>query len=237
MKKLFDVLVLTLAINFIAVACALIWLRQTHRLDSAKVLAIKEIVFPTTAPSTQPSEELSPSTQPTLKLDELLASKVGRSTGEQVEFLQHTFDAQMAQLDRRQRELSDLQRQVDLAKQQLATDRSKLQSDQLQLSDREQQASRLATDKGFKDALDRYNVMPGKQVKQIFMTLDDQTVVNFLQAMEPRPAARVIKEFKSPEEVARIQKILEKMRLAQTQSPNSNATAASASAAPTTPKE
>jgi hypothetical protein len=237
MKKLFDVLILTLAINFIAIASALIWLHQTHRLDRQKVLAIKEIVFPTTAPSTQPTEEQSPTTQPTLRLDELLASKVGRSTSEQVEFLQHTFDAQMAQLDRRQRELSDLQRQVDLAKTQLATDRSKLQGDQQQLSDREQQATKLASDKGFQDALDRYNAMSGKQVKQIFMTLDDQTVVNFLQAMEPRPAARVIKEFKSPEELARIQKILEKMRLAQTPPPGTSATAASASAAPTTPKE
>ena len=61
---------------------------------------------------------------------------------------------------------------------------------QQKVSEREQQATKLATDKGFQDALERYNVMPGKQVKQIFMTLDDQTVVNFLQAMEPRPDTR-----------------------------------------------
>jgi hypothetical protein len=47
------------------------------------------------------------------------------------------------------------------------------------------------------------------------MTLDDATVMNYLQAMEPREAAKVIKEFKSPEETARIQNVLERMRLAQ----------------------
>ena len=57
--------------------------------------------------------------------------------------------------------------------------------------------------------------MPPKQVKQIFATLDDQTVVNFLQAMEPRTAAKIIKEFKTDDEVARMQKVLEKMRQAQ----------------------
>jgi len=163
-----------------------------------------------------------------LKLEELLATKVGRSTEEQVEFLQHSFDVQMAQLDRRQRELKDLQRQVDLARDQAGRDRAALATQQKQLEDREQQSTKLAADKGFQDALDRYNAMPGKQVKQIFMALDDQTVVNFLQAMEPRVAARVIKEFKAPEEVARIQKILERMRLSSA----SDAKSASARAAP-----
>src|SRR5439155_15931204 len=74
---------------------------------------------------------------------------------------------------------------------------------------------RLANDKGFQDSLARYQAMPGKQVKQIFMTLDDDTVMNYLQTMEPRAAARIIKEFKAPDEVQRIQKVLEKMRVAQ----------------------
>src|SRR4051794_35939252 len=185
MKKLFDVIVLLLALNFLALAGGVAYLYQTHRVDRQRAIAIKEILFPpTSAPSstTQPSADPS-TTQPVLKLEELLATKVGRSTAEQVEFLQHSFDVQMAQLDRRQRELKDLQRQVDLAREQAGRDRGTLAAQQKQLQDREQQASKLASDKGFQDALERYNVMPGKQVKQIFMTLDDQTVVSFLQAM------------------------------------------------------
>jgi hypothetical protein len=46
------------------------------------------------------------------------------------------------------------------------------------------------------------------------MTLDEKTAVSFLQAMEPSRAAKILKEFKSPEEVDRAQKFLERMRQA-----------------------
>src|SRR5439155_24195220 len=144
-----------------------------------------------------------------------LARASARTAAEQVEFIQHAFDSQMAQLDRRQRELNDQQRQVDLAKQQMARDRAALLSDQQKLTDQQQQETKLASDKGFQDSLLRYQAMPGKQAKQIFMTLDDQTIMNYLQTMEPRTAARIIKEFKTPEELDRIHKVLERMRLAQ----------------------
>ena len=54
--------------------------------------------------------------------------------------------------------------------------------------------------------------MPGKQVKTIFMSLDEETMRQYLQAMEPRVAAKIMKEFKSQEETARIQKVMEAMR-------------------------
>jgi len=217
MKRLFNVLMLILAINFVAIAGGVGWLVQSKHVDREKFAAIREIVFPkkTDAPATQPAGSESPSTQPILKLEELLARTTGRSASDQVEFIQHAFDAQMAQLDRRARELNDQQRQVDLAKQQMSRDRAALVADQKKLADERQLATRLAGDKGFQDSLLRYQAMPGKQVKQIFMTLDDATVMNYLQAMEPRTAARIIKEFKSPEELDRIHKVLELMRVAQ----------------------
>jgi hypothetical protein len=46
------------------------------------------------------------------------------------------------------------------------------------------------------------------------MTLDDDVVVRYLQAMEPRIAGGILKEFKTPDETSRAQSLLEKMRLA-----------------------
>ena len=87
-----------------------------------KLMAIKEIIYPATSPATtQPVADAT--TQPSLRLEELVARQSGRTAGEQVEFIQHTFDAQMAQLDRREREVRDLERQVELAKQQMTRDR------------------------------------------------------------------------------------------------------------------
>jgi hypothetical protein len=218
-KRLLTVVVVTLALNFLAAAGGIGWLWNQGQLDRGKVKAIKEMVFAKpaeAAPATQPSPE--PSTQPVLQLDELLARAAGRSATEQVEFIQQTFDAKMAMLDRRQRELIDLQRQVELSKQQMSKDRSALDTRDKSLSDREQQATRLATDKGFQDSLALYKSMPPKQVKTIFMGLDDQTLTSYLQAMDPRAASKIIKEFKSPDETTRIQKILEQMRLASASS-------------------
>lgn len=214
MKKLFNVLVFTLAMNFLALAAAVAWLHQTKRLDRDKVLTIREILFPAPVPTTQPATQPAgdPTTQSALRLEELLAKSVGRSATEQVQFIQRAFDTQMSQIERRERELSDLQRQVDLAKEQLTRDRAAIDKQRSELSAREEQTARLASDKGFQHSLQLYNTMPSKQVKSIFMTLDDETVVNYLRAMQPRAAARIVKEFKMPEELARIQNIMEMMR-------------------------
>jgi flagellar motility protein MotE (MotC chaperone) len=217
LKKLLQVIMALLAINFLAVGAGIGWLVHTNMLDKEKIHAIKEIVFPATtqASTTQPSDEASATTKPSDVLQALLAKSSGRTPTEQIETLQRNFDAQMAQLDRRERELADLQRQVDLSKQQMARDRTALDAEKKALDAQKQQTAKLASDKGFQDSLALYNSMQGKQVKQIFMSMSDDEIVQYLQAMEPRAASRIVKEFKSPQELARIQKVMEKMRQAQ----------------------
>lgn len=215
MKKLLTVIMATLALNFLAVAGGVGWLYQNGKLTHDNMMAVKEILFPKpkVEAATQPTAE--PTSQPFMKLEELLAKASGRSSTEQVEFIQHTFDSQMALLDRRQREIVDLQRQVELSKQQMVKDRATLDAEKKSLESREKMAAQLATDKGFQDSLALYNSMPASQVKRVFAGLDDQTVINYLQSMQPRTATKIIKEFQSPEETERIQRIMEKMRLAQ----------------------
>ncbi len=215
MKKIFTVIMLTLAMNFLALAGGVGWLVRSGHVDKAKFKQIREIVFPPPAPAEQ-KESLADeaATRPTVRLDELLAKMSGRPAGEQVELIQQTFDAQMLILDRRQRELMDLEKQVDLAKQKLAADRAAFEKDQAALNSREDESAKLAADKGFQDSLALYTAMPSKQVKTIFMTLDEVTVEHYLDAMDPRDAAKIIKEFKTPDETAFIQQVLERMRLA-----------------------
>jgi Mg/Co/Ni transporter MgtE len=71
------------------------------------------------------------------------------------------------------------------------------------------------SDTGFQEALALYQAMPARQVKTLFMTLDEDVVTRFLHAMQPRTATKIIKEFKAPDEHDRIQKILEKLRQSQ----------------------
>lgn len=213
MKKFGQLLVLMLAMNFLAVAAAVGWLYQSGHLDKQRVGKIKEVVFP---PATQPVAATQPTTgtvDPTrAELDALLARHANLPAGQQAEFIRQAFDSQVAELDRRTRELQDLQSQVDLANTKLVADRAALEADRKKLTDDQEQAKKLATDQGFQDSLNLYNSMPAKQVKSIFMTLNDDAMSQYLRAMDSTTAGKIIKEFKTPDELERVQRILEMMR-------------------------
>jgi hypothetical protein len=215
MKRIWDVLVLTLAVNFLLLAGLVGWMYQGGHLDKNRVAKIKELLFPPPSVPTPVTQPADPTTRPTLQLDELLAKHSSMTAGQQVDFVRQTFDTQMAQLDRRTRELADLKAQIDLANARLVTDRAALDADRKKLTEQQAQAQKLATDQGFQDTLNLYNAMPAKQVKTIFMTLNDDAMLQYMQAMEPRTATKVIKEFKTAEEVDRVQRILELMRKGQ----------------------
>jgi hypothetical protein len=216
MKKLLTVIAWTLALNFLAAVGGIAWLYKTHKLDREKVRQIKELVF---APATQPApptpETRDPSTQPTLRLEQMMAKVSGRSASEQLKFMQSSFDTQMTVLDRRFQDLSDQRKTIEEARARLDKDRAALRAQQDRLNAAEQAQAKLQTDKGFQETLELYSTMPAKQVKTIFLGLSDETMIQYLRAMEPRVATKIIKEFKSAEENERVGKVLEKMRQAQ----------------------
>jgi len=217
MKRLWDVLVLTLAVNFLVLAGGVGYLYKAGRLDRERVAKVKEVLFPpTTAPSegaaTQPSD---PTTQPTLVLETLLAHRASMTAGQQVDFVRQTFDERQAQLGRREEELRNQQRLLDLAQAKAGEDREAFELERKRFRDEQDQARKLATDTGFQTTLAQYAALPAKQVKGIFATLSDDTVRLYLQAMEARAAAKIVKEYKTPEELDRVQKIMEKIRKAE----------------------
>jgi hypothetical protein len=220
MKKLFLVLVLTLALNFLGLAGGVGYLFQSGQLNKAKIKQIKDVVFAPPAPVLGPQPGPAPKQGGDFRnsLTALMSNQTGRSAVDQVEFLRRTFDAQMLELDQRQRQVSDLQTQVDLANQKLAADRAALDKREKDLAAREQEAQRLQDDAGFQSSLALYTAMPVKQVKSIFMTLSEQTVQQYLQAMDTRTAGKIIKEFKSADETAFIQRVLERIRQSQVSS-------------------
>jgi flagellar motility protein MotE (MotC chaperone) len=218
MKKLLTLIAWTLALNFLAAVAGVVFLYNSGKLNHDKVQQIKDLVF---APATQPAEtkpessDRDATTQPTLRLESMLAKVSGRSASEQVEFIQNTFNAQMAILDRRFQDLQNQRRTVDQAKAQADKDREKLAAAQKKFDEAQKAQAKLQTDEGFQATLEIYNTMPPKQVKSIFMTMSDQTMLDYLKAMEPRTVSKITKEFKTPEETERVAKIMEKMRQSQ----------------------
>ena len=97
MKKVWNVFVLTLAINFVAVAGGVAYLYGQGRLDRKRVDAIRLVLYP--PPATQPAAtqplDARNGNEPVLRLGELLEQKSGLSTGEQLSLLQgRSFNAQ-----------------------------------------------------------------------------------------------------------------------------------------------
>ena len=94
MKKLLSTLITLLAINFIAVAAGVGWLYQSGHLDKrAGWRSQKDPFLPPAveAPTSQPASDVpEPASQ---RLAALLARHSGHSAGEQVDFIQPTFDA------------------------------------------------------------------------------------------------------------------------------------------------
>jgi flagellar motility protein MotE (MotC chaperone) len=219
-KKLWNILVLTLAINFLALAGSVGYLYKTKRLDRERVHAIRELLFPPASPAATTQPTTAPSTtQPALKLDELLAAHAGLPAAEQVQLLQRTFDARMAQLDRRQRDVENLHDLVKNAEARLKAERDVFEQQRTALETREQEATRLAADKGFQDALQLYGTMKPKQVKDVFAGLADDVVVRYLRAMQPRQASRIMNEFKTPAELERVKVLMEQVRSAEAAAP------------------
>lgn len=213
MKRIWDLMVLTLAVNFLIAAGAVGWLYKSGHLDKERAGKIKEVVFPPTTrpvPTTQPASDTEDHSH--AQLDALLAKHANLPAGQQAELVRQAFDSQMAELDRRSRELEDLKAQIDLANSKLVADRATLDADRKKLTDQQEQAKRLATDQGFQDSLTLYNTMPAKQAKSIFMTLSDDAMTQYLRAMDSMAAGKIIKEFKTPDELDRVQRILETMR-------------------------
>src|SRR5437588_3652096 len=92
MKKLLTVLMVTLALNFLAAVGGAAYLYSIGALAKEKVTAIKGVLFPATTQAVEEKKDQpEASTQPTYKLEELLTKVSGRPAGEQVEFMQRFF--------------------------------------------------------------------------------------------------------------------------------------------------
>ena len=222
MKRLFNVIVLAMAANFLVAAGGVGWLYKSGHLDKPRLAEVKKVLFP--PPATQPAADVAVAAAPTTRpadaaadevgpnLDAVLAKAVGRPADQQVEVVRQAFDVQSAELDRRRRELVDLQRQLDTGRAEVARDRARIDADRKTFATSVADQGKLAGDKGFQDTLALYQVMPARQVKTIFMSLPEAAVEQYLQAMSPKTAAKITKEFKTPDEADRLQRVLERMR-------------------------
>jgi len=217
MKRIWNVVVLTLAMNFALAAGGVGWLGATGHLTKQRMAEVRRTLFPPPAtrpagPSTRPG--VTADADPTGRLGAILARAAGRPAGDRLEAVREAQDIDLAELDRGQREADDVRRQAELAEAQARADHDAVERDRRAMAAQRAQAAAAETDKGFQDSLALYATLPPRQVKAIFASLPDETMQRYLQAMDPQQAGKIMKEFKSPADVQRLQQVLERIRQA-----------------------
>ena len=108
--------------------------------------------------------------------------------------------------------MNQKQTQLDIVQNKLTEDRTAFETERKTFLDQQAAAQKLASDTGFQTSLERYTMMQPKQVKAAFGLLDDDVVKDYFVAMDPMSLKKIIAEFKTSDEQARLTKIMEKIR-------------------------
>ena len=211
-KKIGSVLVVTLALNCVALLVAAAMLAQKAGLDGEKIAEVRGVLFPEPEPE-EPADSAEEPAEPTAaeQLDALLADASGVEPAE-VGDASAKLDARAADLERALREVADRRRQVEAATRELAGERTAFEAERAAWRRRVERAADAAGDAGFAESLAVYESLPARQVKALFDGLGDAAVLAYLRAMEPRLSAKVLKEMRTPDEQERARRILELMR-------------------------
>lgn len=222
MRTLFTAFILVVLVNAFALGGLVAWLGSTGRLSKQRIIDTVE-VFKTTlqeqealdAEAKAAEQEALAMAEKALRLEQVAGGPVTPEA--RLASIQRVDEKQRALIERQKVEAEALKRQLDV--------QMKMIEDKLAELDTKQQAfdEAVAAQLGemeqedFKEAVAMLEGIPPKQAKAVFQQMlkagEDDQVVSYLSAMQERLAAKVLKEFKLPNEVAQATELIEKLRL------------------------
>jgi hypothetical protein len=221
MRTLFTAFILVLVINVLALGALAGWLGSSGRLSKERLRDAVAVFNNTIEEDAQLAKDAEQAEIEALALAEraLRMEQVagGPVTPEaRLEAIQVVDDKRRALLERQKVEAEALKRQLD-------TQQKLIEQKLAELNEKQQifdQAIATKVEKmqseDFKEAIAMLEGIPPKQAKQVIQKwlgdgLDEQ-VVDYLSAMEERKAAKVLKEFKLPNEVTQAATLIEQLR-------------------------
>jgi chromosome segregation ATPase len=220
MKAAINALVLLMVVHVIAAIGFVGWLAATDRLSKDRLADVRDTFKLTLAAEAEQdaqAEELAKQAQAEADRHARLTGASGLgSAAERLAAEEERNELLLRQLERTRRELEDLQRNLHLARQNMERQRDDLVQAKADLEKRLKEIETRLNDEGFKKAVALYEQLPAKRVKPMFATLMTQgqtdQVVAYLEAMEPRKAAKVLAEFKAEAELGQAVDLTERLR-------------------------
>lgn len=221
MKTIWTILCILLLINALLLGAGVAWLSNSGRLNQDRIDRIRDMLTLTIEQEEKQAQlavELEEQTRQQAmeiaRLESVSDGPVTLADRLQTELQGDELAAQ--RVERMKRDIADLRRQLRLAQELLAKKHQELESQQLAFDDAVQRQTKLQEDKDFQQTVRMYEQLKAKQAKQMFQELVAQgkarQVIDYLAAMQLRKAAAVLKEFKSPDEVAQATDLLQRLR-------------------------
>jgi chromosome segregation ATPase len=209
-----------LMLHLLAAGAGLGWLIATGRVSGERLAQVKE-TFELPVSQEQQQEQKAAELAEAAEAE---AARMARLAGlgeastasERLAEENKRNEILLRQLERTRSEIESLQDNLHLARQRMERQNEQVSKTKQELQQKLTEIENRLNDEGFKKAVALYETLPPKQVKAMFAELMDngQTdqVVAYLEAMQSRRAAAVLKEFKDPIDVQRAVELTERLR-------------------------
>jgi len=208
-------------LNLLAVLGFVGWLGASGRLSSNRVHQAVHLFEPTIAQEKakeqKAAQEAKKKKQQADEAARLASVANGPTTVQQrLSNGQQASDVTLERLSRLKVEVNDLRQEIQLAKQHLAKEQKKLDTKRKEFEQYVKAHQKKIQDKQFQRTVQMYESVRPSQAKQMFQQLIQQhktdQVVDYLDAMQVRKAAKVLQQFQTPSEVAQATMLLQKLR-------------------------
>ena len=221
MRTFFTATILVLIINVLALGALAGWLGASGRLNKDRLRDAVAVFNHTieeearlAAEAEQAERDAQALAERALRMEQVAGGPVTPES--RMASIQVVDDKRRALLERQKGEAEALKRQLDAQQRLIEQKIAELDTKQQAFDQAIASKIEAMQQEDFKEAIAMLEGIPPKQAKQViqrWLNDGDQTqVVDYLSAMEERKAAKVLKEFKQPNEVAQAATLIDQLR-------------------------
>ncbi|MCH7571371.1 MAG: hypothetical protein IH891_00495 [Planctomycetes bacterium] len=214
MKSLWSVVSFLAVVHLLALLGFLGWMYGSDRLSLERVRTVRELFAMTMAEEKMQKEEQERETTVNPERD---SSMFQMSSTRQIELLTDVQRQELLATQRMKDESEMHARQFSLLNQKIASEREEFEEERRRWEEATGADRERKTNEQFTQTVIQYESLPAKQGKQVLIELinsgNREQAVAYLDAMKPRATSKILKEFKSPEEIILAAELLEELRI------------------------
>ena len=214
MKSLWSVVSFLAVVHLLALLGFLGWMYGSDRLSLERVRTVRELFAMTMTDEKMQKEEQERETTVNPERD---SSMFQMSSTRQIELMTDVQRQELLATQRMKDESEMHARQFSLLNQKIASEREEFEKERRRWEEATGADRERKTNEQFTQTVIQYESLPAKQGKQVLIELinsgNREQAVAYLDAMKPRATSKILKEFKSPEEIILAAELLEELRI------------------------